>query len=51
MPGSPLAEVAITFCPPGDAQKEDIPIEYASFIMYIDKASQSYLRGSNRLSS
>lgn len=42
-PGSPVAEVGITFCPLEDVQKEDLTIEYSSFILYIDKASQHYL--------
>lgn len=44
-PGSPLAEVAITFCPVEDVQKQDIAIEYSAFILYVDKASESYLEG------
>lgn len=42
-PGSPIAEVGITFCPIQDVQPGDIALEYSHFTLYIDRKSKSYL--------
>lgn len=42
-PGSHVAEVGITFCPLEDVLPGDIALEYSHFILYVDKASETYL--------
>lgn len=42
-PGFPMAEVGITFCPPGDQKAGDIPMDFQDFTLYIDKPSAQYL--------
>ncbi len=42
-PGQPNADVSISFCPPGEHRAGDIPVPFAQFTIYIDRASVSYL--------
>lgn len=42
-PGSPLAEVGISFCPPGDNRPTDLLLTYEAFNLYVDKPSAPYL--------
>ncbi len=42
-PGSPLAEVGISFCPPGEEKPTDLMLSYDSLTVYIDKLSAPFL--------
>ncbi|MFI4937025.1 MAG: NifU family protein [Candidatus Berkiellales bacterium] len=42
-PGSRLADVSISFCPPGEHRAGDIPLEFTGFTLYVERASISYL--------
>jgi len=44
-PGTPHAETCIAYCRPGEAQPDDIPVQFEGFTAYIEKRSQSYLEG------
>lgn len=43
-PGSISADVVIAFCPPGEQLVEDIPLEYGSFTVFVEKNSESFLK-------
>lgn len=43
-PGSPSADVSISFCPPGENRAGDLALEYGAFTLYVEKASVSYLQ-------
>ena len=43
-PGFPSADISISFCPPGESRAGDIPLQFDSFTLYVDKASTSYLQ-------
>lgn len=43
-PGSPQAEVGITFCPKADAHPSDLEVLYPHFVLYVDKASVPFLQ-------
>ncbi|HKY69334.1 MAG TPA: NifU family protein [Gammaproteobacteria bacterium] len=45
LPGSPIAQVDISFCPLGENKLTDILIPLARFSLYVDKTSASYLEG------
>lgn len=42
-PGSPKAEVGITFCPPGEEKGDDLPLEGFPFPLYVDLRSSEFL--------
>jgi Fe/S biogenesis protein NfuA len=42
-PGLPMADVSISFCPPGEHRAGDIPINFGVFTLFVDKTSASYL--------
>ena len=42
-PGTPKAECCMAYCTPGEAQADDVRIDYPDFPAYIDGRSVSYL--------
>lgn len=42
-PETPLAEIGVTFCPPGDEEQGDISISFPTFSLLVDKASEGAL--------
>jgi len=44
-PGSPQAETCIAYCRPGEAQQDDIPVQYEGFTAWFEKRSEPYLEG------
>lgn len=42
-PGSPLAEVGISFCPPGEEKPTDLMLSYDTLTVYVDKLSAPFL--------
>jgi len=42
-PETPLAEIGVTFCPPGDEEQGDISISFPAFSLLVDKASEGAL--------
>lgn len=42
-PGTPQAETCIAYCRPGEAQDDDVPIQYEGFTAWFEKRSESYL--------
>ena len=42
-PGRPNAEVGITFCPPGEQKRTDLPFTRAELTIFIDVASAPFL--------
>lgn len=42
-PGFPMAEVGITFCPPGEHKAGDIPFDCQDYVLYVDKISAPFL--------
>lgn len=42
-PGSPKADVSISFCPPGENRAGDILLHYGALALYVEKASVPYL--------
>jgi len=44
-PGTPAADVELTFCPPGSEQAEDSSVDCQQFVLYIDQASVDSLDG------
>lgn len=43
-PGTPQADVGITFCPAGDQDETDLEIRFPHFILYVDQNSVAALR-------
>lgn len=43
-PGTPQADVGITFCPAGDQDESDLELRYPHFILYVDHNSVAALR-------
>lgn len=43
-PGSPSADVSISFCPPGENRAGDIPLQYGAFTLYVEKTSTPFLK-------
>ncbi len=43
-PGTPLADVGVTFCPMGDEEESDFKISFPDFILFVDKASEAALQ-------
>ena len=44
-PGTPSAEVDLTFCPAGHEQSDDRSLDCEAFVLYIDSASEQALDG------
>ncbi len=44
-PGTPHAETCIAYCRPGEAQPDDVPVQYEGFVASIEKRSEKYLEG------
>jgi Fe/S biogenesis protein NfuA len=42
-PGSPMSEVSIAFCPPGEHRAGDIPMPFDTFTLYVDRTSAPFL--------
>lgn len=43
-PGSVSADVVIAFCPPGEHRAGDLPLQYGSFTVFVEKKSEPFLR-------
>jgi len=43
-PGTPHADVSITFCPAGEQEATDLELEYPHFIVYVEQKSVAALR-------
>lgn len=46
-PETPLAEIGVTFCPPGEEEQGDISIPLSGFSLFVDKASEGALFQAN----
>jgi len=44
-PGSPAADVELTFCAPGQHQDDDQPMDCQHFVLFVDQASAASLEG------
>ena len=44
-PGTPHAETCIAYCRPGEAQPDDLPVQYGAFTAWFEKRSTPYLEG------
>jgi len=44
-PGTPSAEVALNFCPPGDEQASDEPVDCGTFTLYVSDQGRDALDG------
>jgi Fe/S biogenesis protein NfuA len=44
-PGTPSADVELTFCGPGQHQSDDQAVDCQRFVLYVDEASASSLNG------
>lgn len=42
-PGTPSAETCIAYCRPGEAQEDDVPVEFEGFTAYFEKRSERFL--------
>ena len=42
-PGTPMAETCIAYCRPGEAQEDDLRVEYQAFSAFIDARSEAFL--------
>lgn len=42
-PGTPAAETCIAYCRPGEAQADDLPVQYDGFTAWFEKRSTPYL--------
>ncbi len=42
-PGTPMAETCIAYCRPGEAQQDDLRVEYQAFSAFIDARSEAFL--------
>ena len=42
-PGTPMAETCIAYCRPGEAQEDDLRVEYEAFSAFIDARSEAFL--------
>jgi len=42
-PGTPHAETCIAYCRPGEAQADDVPVQYGGFTAWFEKRSTRYL--------
>lgn len=42
-PGTPTADVSISFCPPGEHRAGDIPLPQDNFTLYVERLSVNYL--------
>ena len=42
-PGTPMAETCIAYCRPGEAQPDDLRVEYQAFSAFIDARSEAFL--------
>jgi Fe/S biogenesis protein NfuA len=42
-PGTPQAETCIAYCRPGEAQEDDLPVQYEGFTAWFEKRSAPYL--------
>ena len=42
-PGTPMAETCIAYCRPGEAQEDDLHVEYQAFSAFIDARSEAFL--------
>lgn len=43
-PGTAIAEIGLTFCPPNEHEKNDLRIQFEGFILYVDSASKNALK-------
>jgi len=46
-PGSPNAQIGITFCPPKEHRAADTALDYAEFTLFVDGASIPFLQDAN----
>ena len=44
-PGSPRADVSLNFCPPGEEQARDEPIDCGAFTLFVSEAGRDSLEG------
>jgi Fe/S biogenesis protein NfuA len=42
-PGTPSAETCIAYCRPGEAQEDDVPVDFDGFTAYFEKRSERFL--------
>jgi Fe/S biogenesis protein NfuA len=42
-PGTPAADIGVTFCPPKEEEKTDLKISFPNFSLFIDKISEDAL--------
>ncbi|HSG89149.1 MAG TPA: Fe-S biogenesis protein NfuA [Pseudomonadales bacterium] len=42
-PGTPSAETCIAYCRPGEAQEDDVPVEFDGFTAWFEKRSERFL--------
>lgn len=42
-PGTAYAEIGLTFCPPMEEEKDDLPVKFENFTLFIDAASKEAL--------
>lgn len=42
-PGMPMADVSISFCPPGEHRAGDIPLQFDAFTLFVDRPSVVFL--------
>jgi len=43
-PGTPSAEISVTFCPPGEQMPTDFPLDFQDFILFVEEGSENALR-------